>query len=187
MTDRPARRFPIRPSTTRSTAALWGKSLLNAVLFFAIFMAALPWAAHWLLPASLPIPRGVRLGAGGVLFVAGLAVWISCLDVFSRRGRGTPPPMDAPSRLVRSGPFGVLRNPIMAAELAVIWAEVLYFASLGILVYAVAISLAAHLMVIYVEEPELRQRFGDAYEAYCREVPRWLPRLRRRHSTDAGA
>jgi protein-S-isoprenylcysteine O-methyltransferase Ste14 len=181
MTGRPARRFPIRPSTTRSTAALWGKSLLNALLFFALFMVALPWAAHQLLPTSLPSPGGVRLGAGGVLFVAGLAVWILCLDVFSRRGRGTPMPMDAPSQLVSSGPFGVVRNPIMAAELAVIWAEVIYFASLGIFVYAATISLAAHLLVIYVEEPELRQRFGAAYEAYCRDVPRWLPRLRRRH------
>lgn len=27
------------------------------------------------------------------------------------------------------------------------------------------------------EEPELEQRFGDAYRDYKREVPRWIPRL----------
>ena len=32
----------IRPSTTRATRALWAKSLLNAVLFFAVFMVVLP-------------------------------------------------------------------------------------------------------------------------------------------------
>ena len=46
----------IRPSTTRSTGSLYGKSLLNAVLFFAIFMLALPWLAHQFLPHTLPIP-----------------------------------------------------------------------------------------------------------------------------------
>jgi protein-S-isoprenylcysteine O-methyltransferase Ste14 len=30
--------------------------------------------------------------------------------------------------------------------------------------------------VIAYEEPTLRDQFGDDYVAYCREVPRWLPR-----------
>jgi protein-S-isoprenylcysteine O-methyltransferase Ste14 len=28
------------------------------------------------------------------------------------------------------------------------------------------------------EEPMLRQKFGAEYEAYCRQVPRWIPRFR---------
>jgi protein-S-isoprenylcysteine O-methyltransferase Ste14 len=166
----------IRPSTTRSTAALWAKSLLNALLFFAIFMAALPAVAHRLLPAALPCPSWVRIGGGATLFIGGLAMWVSCLDVFSRRGRGTPFPLDAPRQLVTEGLFGVIRNPIMAGELAVIWGEAVYFARLGILLYALIITLLAHLLVVYVEEPELRERFGEQYETYCRRVPRWLPR-----------
>ena len=30
--------------------------------------------------------------------------------------------------------------------------------------------------VIAYEEPTLRDQFGDDYVAYCREVPRWIPR-----------
>lgn len=180
MTVRGALRRAIRPSTTRGTGALWAKSLLNAVLFFGVFMLALPWLAHRLLPTELPLPGVLRVWGAGVLGVAGIAAWLSCLDRFSRQGRGTPLPADAPRLLVRTGLFGRLRNPIMAAELGVIWAEVLYLASLGVALYAVAISVLAHLAVVYVEEPELRERFGPEYEAYCREVPRWIPRLRRR-------
>jgi protein-S-isoprenylcysteine O-methyltransferase Ste14 len=175
MTLRSSLHGMIRPSTTRSTAALWAKSLLNAVLFFAIFMLALPWFAHHLLPAALPIDMDLRIWPAGVLALVGIAVWIACLDVFSRRGRGTPLPADAPRHLVTTGLFAVVRNPIMAAELLVIWGIALYIASWGVALYAIAISVAAHVMVVYIEEPELRQRFGESYEEYCRNVPRWFP------------
>ncbi len=168
-----------RPSTTERIGALWGKSLLNAVLFFCIFMVLLPYAAHRLLPARLDLYPGVRMWAAVFLGLIGLAIWIHGFDFFSRHGRGTPLPMDAPRHLVTSGLFGVIRNPIIAGELMVIWAEALYLASLGLFVYAVLISLAGQLVVVYVEEPELRERFGETYEAYCREVPRWFPRRSR--------
>ncbi len=179
MTLRARLQHAIRPSTTRSTAAIWAKSLLNAVLFFAIFMLALPWVAHHLLPLHLPIPGALRSWVAAVLAAVGVAAWVVCLDVFSRRGRGTPLPMDAPRELVTTGLFRVVRNPIMLAELLVIWAEALYVASLGVVLYALAISIAAHVLLLQVEEPELRERFGESYDAYRREVPRWLPRLRR--------
>lgn len=166
----------IRPSTTEGIGALWGKSLLNAVLFFCIFMILLPWGAHRLLPAGLDLYPGVRMWAAVFLGVSGLAVWIHGFDFFSRYGRGTPLPLDAPRHLVTTGLFGAVRNPIMLGELMFIWAEVLYLASLGLVVYAVLLSLAGHLVVVYVEEPELRERFGESYEAYGRKVPRWIPR-----------
>jgi protein-S-isoprenylcysteine O-methyltransferase Ste14 len=41
--------------------------------------------------------------------------------------------------------------------------------------------LAAYLvqlgMQLYLEERELKTRFGEAYERYCRLVPRFVPRL----------
>jgi protein-S-isoprenylcysteine O-methyltransferase Ste14 len=177
---RESRRRWIRPSTTRSASALWAKSLLNAGLFFAIFMVLLPWGAARLVPVSLPLSRPLGLGAGALLAVAGLAVWARCLAVFSRSAEGTPFPLDAPRRLATSGPFSRVRNPIMLGELAVIWGAALGFANLGIVSYAALMSLTAHLGVVFVEEPELRERFGEQYEAYASRVPRWLPRIVRR-------
>ena len=37
--------------------------------------------------------------------------------------------------------------------------------------------LVAHLFVLWYEEPTLRRTFGQEYDAYCRRVRRWLPRL----------
>jgi protein-S-isoprenylcysteine O-methyltransferase Ste14 len=169
----------IRPSTTRSAAALWAKSLFNAVIFFGIFMVALPALANFVLPTELPLPPSLRTWLAALLTIVGVIAWLACLDTFSRRGRGTPLGADAPRQLVTTGLFRWMRNPIMAAELSVIWAVALYLASLGAALYAVAITVGAHVAVVYIEEPELRKRFGQGYEEYCRTVPRWLPRLGR--------
>jgi protein-S-isoprenylcysteine O-methyltransferase Ste14 len=37
-----------------------------------------------------------------------------------------------------------------------------------------------NVFVLLYEEPTLRRKFGEEYEAYCKRVPRWLPRLRAR-------
>ncbi len=176
-----------RPSTTESTAALWAKSLLGAFLFFGIFMVALPWAPHHFLPAMLPLPPLLKTWGGGALFVVGVGVWLACLDAFSRRGRGTPAPTDAPRHLVTDGLHGALRNPIIAAEVMVVWGEALYFSSLGFVSYAVLFTLFAQWVVVRVEEPELRERFGESYEAYCRNVSRWLPGFRATRSVQKRA
>ena len=73
----------IRPSTTERIGALWGKSLLNAVLFFCIFMILLPWGAHHLLPAGLDLYPGVRMWAAVFLGLSGLAIWIHGFDSVS--------------------------------------------------------------------------------------------------------
>ena len=159
---------------------LWAKSLLNAVLFFAVFMVALPWLFYRLLPKPLFGRALFGTWLAGSCFVVGIGIWAACLDTFSRHGRGTPLPLDAPRELVTRGPFSVIRNPIMAAEVLVIWGEALYFSSLGVVLYAVAVTVGAHAAVRYVEEPELRKRFGTRYEEYCRLVPRWVPRIRPR-------
>jgi protein-S-isoprenylcysteine O-methyltransferase Ste14 len=178
MTLRSTLQGAIRPSTTRSTAALWAKSLLNAVVFFGVFMVALPWLADIVLPLELGLPRWLRIWLAGLMASSGVAGWLACLDTFSRVGRGTPLAADAPSQLVTGGLFRVVRNPIMACELLVVWAGALYLATLGPLLYAAALSVLAHVLVVRIEEPELLERFGPLYNDYCREVPRWLPRLR---------
>ena len=167
----------IRPSTTQSTAALWAKSVLDTLLFLGIAMIGPLWLTDWLFPYRVPLPFWPRAIGSGLLFVGGIAVWAVCVDSFTRRGRGTAFPLDAPRPLVSTGPFGVVRNPIIAAEGAAVWGAALYLSSLGALLYATFFTLAGHCIVVYAEEPELRERFGEQYEAYCRRVPRWLPRL----------
>jgi protein-S-isoprenylcysteine O-methyltransferase Ste14 len=81
-------------------------------------------------------------------------------------------------RLVVTGLYRHVRNPMYLAVLAIVIGQALLLGSAGTLVYAAGLALGFHLFVVLYEEPTLRARFGDQYAAYCRQVPRWRPRLR---------
>jgi len=83
-----------------------------------------------------------------------------------------------PGKLLTEGIYGHVRNPR--------YIEIGFgLAGIALIVnyLAVYIVFIAYIPVIYIvvilEEHELRKRFGSTYDRYCREVPRFIPRLRR--------
>jgi protein-S-isoprenylcysteine O-methyltransferase Ste14 len=74
-----------------------------------------------------------------------------------------------------------MRNPLLAGVVLVLAGSALAASSCVLALGAAAAALGAHLWVVLVEERRLRARFGAAYAAYLDRVPRWLPRLGRRH------
>jgi protein-S-isoprenylcysteine O-methyltransferase Ste14 len=65
---------------------------------------------------------------------------------------------------------------MIVGVLAVILGQAVLFGSLGILVWGAAFLAVNAVWFPLVEEPGLRDRFGEDYEDYRRNVPRWLPR-----------
>jgi protein-S-isoprenylcysteine O-methyltransferase Ste14 len=51
-------------------------------------------------------------------------------------------------------------------------------ANLVAIAVACVIVLGVVLFVLLYEEPHLRKMFGADYEEYCRNVGRWVPRMR---------
>jgi protein-S-isoprenylcysteine O-methyltransferase Ste14 len=96
---------------------------------------------------------------------------------FWRAGGGTPAPVAAPQRLVVAGPFLYSRNPIMlGAVLYYLGAGSLWLSpTAGLLMALVALALGAAYHH-FVEEKELRLRFGAAYDEYRRTTPFLIPR-----------
>jgi hypothetical protein len=45
------------------------------------------------------------------------------------------------------------------------------------IVVAFVVVVGVAVFVVFYEEPTLRRKFGAEYEVYCRNVPRWIPRL----------
>ena len=106
----------------------------------------------------------------------GVLLYLWCLWVFAVVGRGTPGVWDPPRQFVAVGPYRWVRNPIYVAALLIVLGEAWLFHSTALVLYAVALAAAFHLLVVGYEEPRLRAKFGERYETYRRTVSRWLPR-----------
>ncbi|MFI5127656.1 MAG: methyltransferase family protein, partial [Candidatus Acidiferrales bacterium] len=72
-----------------------------------------------------------------------------------------------------------VRNPMYIGGFFLLLGLGLYLRSPAIVLMVAAIILTCHLLVVLYEEPTLRRKFGETYQAYCAAVGRWLPRLPR--------
>jgi protein-S-isoprenylcysteine O-methyltransferase Ste14 len=151
-------------------------------LIFTVFVPGF-WTVmmpYWLL--ARPVRADVRgAGAAGwLLIAAGIALYFACAFWgFALRGRGTPLPLDPPKKLVVVGPYRIVRNPMYWSVAFVMLGEAAVFHSMALVDLAAVFFVAVNLFVLFVEEPGLKAKFGAEYEQYCRQVPRWLPRIRR--------
>lgn len=112
------------------------------------------------------------------LWLIGAAVMLCCARDFTVKGRGTPAPIDPPREMVVTGLYRYVRNPMYVGAITILFGHVVWFPSLWLAAYMGFMYLAFHLFILLYEEPALRKKFGAAYEAYCRSVPRWIPRIR---------
>ncbi len=162
------------------------RSLLTSsvgTLIFVLFVGPgpviglVPWLlSRWRVSdpiLGLPYERAMGL----VIFLAGLPILLEALVRFVHDGRGTPAPVMPPERLVVTGLYRYVRNPMYVGVVAMIAGQGLFFGSRAILIYAACAALAFHLFVVLYEEPALASRFGASYAEYCRHVRRWLPRV----------
>jgi len=115
---------------------------------------------------------------GLALMLAGLWGFVWTASLFIRIGKGTLAPWDPTKRLVVTGSYAHVRNPMITSVIIVLLGEALFFGSWPILVWALIAFFINHIYFIFSEEPGLSRRFGDEYEVYKNNVPRWMPRLK---------
>lgn len=127
----------------------------------------LQWTSVWTVVALL-------------LLALGVGVYLWCAGAFTFIGKGTPAPIDPPKTLVVQGPYRWVRNPIYLAVTTVILGQALLFRAPVLVGYAIVWVVFVHTVVVFVEEPSLREQFDGSYEEYLRRVPRWIPRPRSR-------
>jgi protein-S-isoprenylcysteine O-methyltransferase Ste14 len=93
----------------------------------------------------------------------------------SRVGRGTPLPLDAATRLVVSGIYEHVRNPMAISGIGQGLAVALFLGSPLVAVYALMGATLWQFVFRPLEEADLRKNFGADYENYCRAVRYWIP------------
>ena len=157
-------------------------AVLGSLAWLVLAPGALTLYVPWLLTRWRPGPPlfdgGASRALGVLLIVLGLPVLLEAFARFALQGRGTPVPLLPTERLVVTGFYRHVRNPMYVAVTTLIVGEALVLGSLPVLVYALVVWSAFHLFVLSFEEPRERRRFGAEYERYRAAVPRWIPRLR---------
>ncbi|MFZ0959302.1 MAG: isoprenylcysteine carboxylmethyltransferase family protein [Terriglobia bacterium] len=157
---------------------------LRSIVYVPLFLAAWGWVALMCRALDKYIPLRIPdwlIAPGVVIFLAGAAIAFTTIILFIFEGRGTPAVFDPPRRFVPRGPYRIVRNPMYMGGVAMLLGWAFYLTSVAMTLYAVVAFLLIHTYVVFAEEPGLRKRFGQEYEDFCKIVPRWIPRLPRRH------
>lgn len=172
-------RVRIRCSAMETTPPSRWFALCRTVVFATLFVGFL----GIYLPRYLGLLNG-RLHTGWRLigfapFLAGAYIAFRCAFAFAWTGLGTPAPFDPPRRLVVTGLYRYVRNPMYFGMGLFLIGEWMLWGSnpRGALAYLACLSAAVALLVLLYEEPTLRRKFPEDYAEYSRSVPRFFPRL----------
>jgi protein-S-isoprenylcysteine O-methyltransferase Ste14 len=123
-----------------------------------------------------PLPKSMKIIAWPFL-VAGTLMIISAVSMLFKHSGTTGFPGDPTRKLVISGPYRWMRNPIYAGDILLLFGVALLTRSLILLLAAFGSIPAFHVVVCFIEEPITERHLGDEYQEYKKNVPRWIPRL----------
>ena len=155
---------------------------IAAIIFFGIitlFVIVSFWVDRWLNLPYLP-DAWWRYGIAAIVFIAGLFLAISTVTAFFRT-KGTPVPVSPPPRLITTGLYAFIRNPMALGALLVLEGLGFYYGSLSLIFFFAPLPVVLYALYIKaVEEPELTLRFGREYLEYKKKVPMFIPRLKKR-------
>lgn len=168
-----------RPSRTSESRRNLLVTIVQSTVIWTMTLVVFPLGivhafGHW--PPQLTIASSTM---GGVLFAAFsfLGMWSGY--IMATRGEGTPLPTVGPQRLVISGPYGYVRNPMAIAGLGQGLSVAIVLRSLEVAAYVAVGLLLWQCFVRPEEERYLQNQFGDEYARYRESIRCWMPRSHR--------
>jgi len=166
---------------TRRDEHLERRASLQVVAFSGLLLFVLPAIivensrSGWINPLTRPLWQISLLAQ--LLAVPGV-IGLTAVQEFVNRGGGTPVPFDPPRRMVTTGVYAYLANPMQLAATTLLLLLGLVLGNAWLAAAAVVAHQYSAGFAGWDEGEDLRRRFGDAWLEYRRGVPRWLPRFR---------
>lgn len=160
------------------------KTLIQVAAFWGLFLWAIPILIlrfESRAQMSWQVLKDPEVHALGLLLFVGLSLvglWSAWTMV--RRGAGTPLPSDATRKLVTSGPYRWVRNPMAVAGIGQGISVGLMLGSWLTVLYALIGSVAWNVIARPLEEADLLSKFGESYRGYQQQVRCWIPVLPRK-------
>ncbi len=112
---------------------------------------------------------------GILALIAGITLMWQTISLFYKKGKGTLAPWNPTQKLVIEGPYRFVRNPMISGVLCVLIAESLLSQTVPVFYWALFFFVLNYTYFIVKEEPDLIKQFGNDYEVYKKNVPRWIP------------
>jgi protein-S-isoprenylcysteine O-methyltransferase Ste14 len=119
-------------------------------------------------------PGRELLVAGVVATCAGIALGVSAVVTFRRRGTTILPARRPTRAIVAAGPYRFTRNPMYVGMALAYLGGALLLNSVWPLLLLPVVLITVDRYVVAREELYLHAKFGDEYTAYTRRVRRWL-------------
>ena len=169
---------------TRDATHLYRRAGMQVFLFSGLTVGLLPavimanTGADWRHALGRPFwVNALLLQALAPIAVLGL----SAVQEFAERGGGTPLPYDPPLRLVTSGAYAYVANPMQLSAMLLLagWGWFLrswWVAAAGVMAHIYSAGLAA-----WDEKGDVERRFGSEWRGYRAQVRAWIPRWRPWH------
>lgn len=128
------------------------------------------------LPKLLPTPVNIILSVPILAIGLFLVLW-SVLHFI--KVKGTPVPFNPPPKLVTTGPYAYVRNPMLTGWFILFFGLGVLFRSISLVfIFTPLFVLLNVLELRAVEEPELGKRLGKEYLEYKKRVPMFIPWLK---------
>ena len=175
-----AENFMFRRSVNSKTAWILTKTFAQIVVVWSLILFVFPMLIVRLETklgiAQFAFPWQKTLAA--ILFCVISLIGISGAYTMAKIGRGTPLPLDAASKLVITGIYSFVRNPMAISGIGQGLSVGLFLGSPLVLIYALMGGFIWQTIFRPLEEADLLKTFGADYAEYCRRVRCWIPRIK---------
>jgi len=111
---------------------------------------------------------------GLLLVIIGAILELHCMLLFKHAGKGTVAVTEPPTKFVIKGAYRLTRNPLYIAHFITLMGQFLILGYLLMPLWPITFLLILQAYIVRREEPVLIGRFGEIYEHYLKQVPRWL-------------
>ena len=144
--------------------------IIIPALLVCLFPFVIAWGLQYIAELSLLI-------AGIFLMWLGLILLHSTIALFIKKGDGTIAPWNSTMKLVITGSYSHVRNPMHIGVFLILIGEGIVLGSFPLILWVLLFIVVNLIYIPVIEEQKLEERFGYEYFVYKKNVPRWIPRL----------
>ena len=127
-----------------------------------------------LLPEVAKLPVSIPVMVAGIV----LSAWSA---IHFLKVKGTPVPFNPPPKVVKTGPYQYVRNPMLTGVFLFLFGVGFGVNSVSLVFFFTPLFVLINVWELKaIEEPELIKRLGDEYIEYRRQTPMFFPGFRPR-------